>query len=80
MISFDAAACRDSDPALFLPAQNDPHAINVARKICAHCPIRIDCLALALTNSDAEGIWGGLTQTERASHRSHETERSVSAA
>ncbi len=80
MISFDAAACRDSDPALFLPAQNDRHAINAARKICAHCPIRIDCLALALTNSDAEGIWGGLTQTERASHRSHETERSVSAA
>ncbi len=69
MIRLDAAACRNAEPELFHPASKDHHAINAARALCARCPIRLDCLALALTNPDAQGIWGGLTETERAAHR-----------
>lgn len=81
MISLDAAAaCRNADPELFSPAPTDQRAINAARAVCAHCPIRLDCLAVALATPDAQGIWGGLTQTERAAHRTRQTGKPASAA
>lgn len=80
MISLDTAACRNADPELFHPAAKDHQAINAARKVCARCPIRLDCLALALTNPDVQGIWGGLTQTERAAHRKRQIGDDVTAA
>lgn len=36
----------------------------VAKKICADCPIRIDCLSYALYH-EMFGIWGGATERER---------------
>ncbi len=65
MMSFETAACRDLDPALFTPAQDDGEGIAHARAICAGCPVRLDCLALALATPDCSGIWGGLTRHER---------------
>jgi WhiB family redox-sensing transcriptional regulator len=71
MISLDAA-CRN-DLELFSPAPSDQRDINAARAVCAQCPIRLDCLAVALATPDAQGIWGGLTQSERAAYRTRQT-------
>jgi hypothetical protein len=57
MICLDAAACRTCDPDIFHPPIDDEHAIEAARHVCARCHVRIDCLALALTVPDAQGIW-----------------------
>jgi len=69
MIRLDTGACRDADPHFFHPAPDDSEGIEAAQEICARCPIRLDCLALALGFPDARGIWGGLTEDQRAAHR-----------
>ena len=66
MIRLSDAACRGCDPGMFEPAPKDYAAIDTARQICAHCPIRLDCLMVALATPDTQGIWGGLTTGERA--------------
>ena len=80
MIGVDTAACRDCDPELFDPGRNDHRAIELARKACARCETRLDCLALALANPNAQGIWGGLTQTERSAHRQRQLPQGFHAA
>lgn len=69
----DPFPCRD-DPELFFPASltrsaEDRARVNRAKDLCAECPIRIQCLTDALAGG-YEGIWGGLTDTERAQLRS----------
>jgi len=68
MHRFDDAACRHLDPHLFDPAPTDHANIAKARRVCASCPVRLDCLALALLAPHVQGIWGGLTEAERAAH------------
>ena len=56
------AQCRQSQPdELFVKgaAQND------AKRLCAGCPVRTECLAEALDNEIEWGVWGGLTERER---------------
>jgi len=65
---FDQAACRDTPVAVFFPNQNEQrHAdtvdISRAKRICATCPVRSDCLAYGL--EERQGIWGGRSQRER---------------
>ena len=36
-----------------------------AKALCARCPVIDEFLTMALELSDTEGIWGGLTRTER---------------
>ena len=54
MIRLDDAACRHLDPALFHPAPHDNRTLKAAREVCVGCPIRLDCLALALTIPDVK--------------------------
>jgi WhiB family transcriptional regulator, redox-sensing transcriptional regulator len=79
MIRLDAAACQSCDPELFHPFPKDRGAIDAARAICAGCAIRLDCLALALSIPDAQGIWGGMTEPERALHRKHQSDNGTRA-
>ena len=65
MIDLDAAACRGCDPEVFHPTPHDATGVAAARAVCAGCPIRLDCLALALATPSTRGIWGGLTERER---------------
>lgn len=37
---------------------------NVAKRICANCPIKSKCLNWAITHAE-QGVWGGLTEGER---------------
>jgi WhiB family redox-sensing transcriptional regulator len=62
------AACRDAPPDLFFPVSHVGVAeeqISDAKKICAHCPVRNDCLDHALRSGEPSGIWGGTTEHER---------------
>ena len=60
----DEARCLDS-PELFFPDNDTGPAAQQAKAICKVCPVRVQCLELALTNDERAGIWGGFTTTER---------------
>lgn len=36
-----------------------------AKRICARCLVRVDCLTYALTRGERYGTWGGMTARER---------------
>jgi WhiB family redox-sensing transcriptional regulator len=63
------AACRGTpEPDLFFPLLTTGPAarqVAAAKAICARCPVLPDCRTWALTY-EAYGIWGGLTEHERA--------------
>jgi WhiB family redox-sensing transcriptional regulator len=61
------ALCVGTDPEFFFPPGDGP-AIE-ARRICAMCPVRGQCLAYAVTADEPSGIWGGLDPRERHSLR-----------
>jgi WhiB family transcriptional regulator, redox-sensing transcriptional regulator len=48
---------------VFYPSQGQ--SIKEARKICAPCPVKQECLDYALEKGERFGIWGGLTTRER---------------
>jgi WhiB family transcriptional regulator, redox-sensing transcriptional regulator len=67
-----AAACLSADPELFFPISYSGRALEqvaAAKAICAACPVRRECLAFALQTGQSHGIWGGLTEQERAPRR-----------
>jgi WhiB family transcriptional regulator, redox-sensing transcriptional regulator len=56
------AACREASPdKLFVRGAEQ----NQAKKVCATCPVRPECLAEALDNEIEWGVWGGMTERER---------------
>lgn len=66
------AACHDSDTATFFHPQNERGMSRVkrdreAKRICASCPVRIDCADYAIRAREPYGVWGGLTEEERES-------------
>ncbi|MFQ5948467.1 MAG: WhiB family transcriptional regulator [Acidimicrobiia bacterium] len=62
------AACRDSDPSLFFPIGITGPAlqqIEAAKRICAECSVREECLLFALETNQEAGVWGGYVEDER---------------
>jgi WhiB family redox-sensing transcriptional regulator len=59
----DEAACRGTDTDVFFPAAEAD--AGPAKAICATCPVADACLEHAIATRQPEGIWGGLTATER---------------
>jgi WhiB family transcriptional regulator, redox-sensing transcriptional regulator len=61
------AACLDMPLDLFFPSNSDPAFYRTARTICKSCPVRKECLELALDmeNGLHYGMFGGLTPDER---------------
>jgi len=57
------ANCATTDPDIFLPVKGESAA--PAKRICAACDVRQQCLAYALENRE-QGVWGGTTTSERA--------------
>ena len=60
------AACRERSVRTFFPDQSDP---TTARRICARCPVRRECLEYALVTGQEHGVWGGTTPRERTQIR-----------
>jgi WhiB family redox-sensing transcriptional regulator len=57
------ARCRTLSPADFFPS--DGVGVDQARKVCAQCPVRVECLEYALTYRIDHGVWGGCSERER---------------
>jgi WhiB family redox-sensing transcriptional regulator len=55
--------CREISPSVFFP--NDGVGVDVARRICAECPVKAPCLEYALVNRIDHGVWGGTSERER---------------
>ncbi|MBV8304295.1 MAG: WhiB family transcriptional regulator [Acidimicrobiia bacterium] len=55
--------CRDELPATFFPS--DGVGVEIARRICADCPVKGPCLEYALRNGIDHGVWGGTSERER---------------
>jgi WhiB family redox-sensing transcriptional regulator len=55
--------CAHESPALFFPS--DGVGVEVARRICADCPVKAVCLEYALANRIDHGVWGGSSERER---------------
>lgn len=57
------ARCRHLDPGEFFPS--DGVGVEVAKRICAECPVRTECLEYALEFRIDHGVWGGTSERER---------------
>ena len=62
----DQALCAQTDPELFFP---DKGGTAIARKICAPCPVKNECLEWAISENIIDGILGGMTARERRKTR-----------
>ena len=62
------AACQSVDPELFFPvsaAGKCLEEVAEAKRVCARCLVRAECLTFAQRTGQVHGIWGGLTEEER---------------
>jgi len=59
----DRALCAQTDPEAFFPEKGG--STREAKRICAVCEVRAECLEYALAHDERFGIWGGLSERER---------------
>lgn len=74
----EAGACASADPDLFFPisaAGKGAAQVASARRVCAGCRVRRQCLDFAVEAGETEGIWGGTTPEERIRARRETTRR-----
>lgn len=55
--------CRNHPPETFFPS--DGVGVEIARQICATCPVAQLCLEYALENGIDHGVWGGTSERQR---------------
>lgn len=55
--------CAQTDPEAFFPEKGDSN--RDAKRICARCDVKAECLEWALDNDERYGVWGGLSENER---------------
>lgn len=64
----ERAACIGEDPELFFPVGSTAPAVRQAaraKRVCAACPVRGECLRWSLDTCQDAGVWGGLDEEER---------------
>ena len=62
-------ACVDLDPEIFFPVGDSVAAarqLKLARRTCRDCPVSSECLDWTTRTGPNPGVWGGLTEAERA--------------
>ncbi|MEW2632389.1 WhiB family transcriptional regulator [Streptomyces sp. NPDC048389] len=64
------AVCRRDEAGLFFAPSKEPTAERLAReeaakRVCARCPVMVECREHALLQPEPYGVWGGLTAAER---------------
>ena len=59
----ERALCAQTDPEAFFPEKGG--STREAKRVCASCEVREECLEYALANDERFGIWGGLSERER---------------
>ena len=63
----ERAACRYADPETFFPEKGG--STKEAKRICAMCEVREECLSYALEHDERFGVWGGFSERERRALR-----------
>lgn len=61
-------ACLAADPDLFFPISESGPArrqVTAAKRVCAGCQVREQCLSYALAVGPMHGVWGGTSEEER---------------
>lgn len=66
-----SGACRGADSSVFFHPDGERGRARAIREhrakaICATCPVIAECREHALRVAEPYGIWGGLSETERA--------------
>ena len=60
------ALCRHHpEPDMWYPTKLDRMSGIRAMRICRGCPVRMECLAYAISRGETHGIWGGMTKRRR---------------
>lgn len=59
----DEGACREEPAELFFDGTAAAEA--EARSVCLRCPVMLTCREWAISNREAYGTWGGMTERER---------------
>jgi WhiB family redox-sensing transcriptional regulator len=49
--------CRTFDPDVWF--SDAPTELELAKSLCAECPLRVECLSGALERAEPWGVWGG---------------------
>lgn len=62
-----AALCAQTDAETFYPEKGQ--STQAAKKICASCPVKVQCLEYAIVHDERFGVWGGLSERERRRYR-----------
>ena len=65
--------CREQTPEMFFPSNGV--GVEIAKRVCAVCPVRELCLEYALFHNIEHGVWGGAS--ERARRRMVRQRRSL---
>jgi WhiB family redox-sensing transcriptional regulator len=60
----DRAACAGQQELFF-----DGRREAKARAVCAACPVRRECAALAITSAAEFGVWAGMSESELRARR-----------
>ena len=59
----EQGTCRDLPANIFFPS--DGAGVEIARRICANCAVKLICLDYAVDNHIDHGVWGGESERER---------------
>lgn len=55
--------CAHRDPSMFFPS--DGVGVEIARRACDGCPVKVQCLEYAIAERIDHGVWGGCSERER---------------
>lgn len=62
--------CQVTDPELWFGQSGENRLdYKLAKQFCTRCPVVDVCLAYALEANELEGVWGGLSPSERTAMR-----------
>ena len=60
----EKALCATIDPSSFFPEMGG--TLSEAKKVCRRCVVQAECLTYAIEHGERFGVWGGLSERERA--------------
>jgi hypothetical protein len=66
-----SASCAQADPAAWFPEPFDTGTRNMAKSICEHCHLRVECLAACFELDGDHGVWGGVHERYRSRNNLH---------
>ena len=69
----DVSLCSQTDPEAFFPEKGG--STRDAKRVCAQCEVREQCLKWAIDHDERFGIWGGMSERERRRYKKEHKER-----